>query len=137
MKKKVKGFTLIECLVALAILGISSLLMVQAYTQLMRMTNMNNAIQVSISRQMADAERGAAADANVKKFRTDSDFEMKAEYPFSSNVYSDYNGNTDNYKCKVDVYAVYGFTYKNNTEMRDTTGSDEDANSVRYIYFHG
>ena len=137
MKKKVKGFTLIECLVALAILGISSLLMVQAYTQLMKMTNMNNSIQVSISRQMADAERGAAADTDVRQFRTGSDFEMKAQYPFTSNVYSDYNGGTDKYKCKVDVYAVYGYTYENNTEMKDTTSSDEDASSVRYIYFHG
>ncbi|MGN0587459.1 MAG: type II secretion system protein J, partial [Oscillospiraceae bacterium] len=30
-KKSVKGFTLVECLVALAILGIASLIMVQIY----------------------------------------------------------------------------------------------------------
>ena len=43
MKKHIKGFTLIECLIALAILGIASLTMAQIYASVAQ-RNRNNQI---------------------------------------------------------------------------------------------
>ena len=56
MKRKLKGFTLIECLIALLVLAVSSLLLVQAYTQLVTATQENYTMYNSIGRQMSDAE---------------------------------------------------------------------------------
>lgn len=55
--KKIKGFTLIECLVAMAIIGITSLLMVQVYGTAARLTQENNQMNNSIERQMQYAEK--------------------------------------------------------------------------------
>lgn len=63
MSKKIKGFTLIECLVALAILGIASLVMAQIYAAVSR-TNLNNHnVNTSLSYQMKIVEKATKADA--------------------------------------------------------------------------
>lgn len=63
MKKRFKGFTLIECLVALAILGIASLVMAQIYAAVSR-TNLNNHnVNTSLSYQMKVVEKATKADA--------------------------------------------------------------------------
>lgn len=63
MSKKTKGFTLIECLVALAILGIASLVMAQIYAAVSR-TNLNNHnVNTSLSYQMKIVEKATKTDA--------------------------------------------------------------------------
>lgn len=57
MKKRFKGFTLIECLVALAILGIASLTMAQIYASVAQRNRNNHIVNTSISNQMAYVER--------------------------------------------------------------------------------
>ena len=57
MMKKVKGFTLIECLVAMAIIGVTSLLMVQVYGTVAKMNKENTQTNNSIERQMQYAEK--------------------------------------------------------------------------------
>lgn len=57
MKKRFKGFTLVECLVALAVLGMASLTMAQIYSNVARKNKTNNLINTSLSNQMAYVER--------------------------------------------------------------------------------
>ncbi len=57
MKNKLKGFTLVECLVALAILGIATMTMAQIYGGVARVNKNNNEINTSISNQMKYVEK--------------------------------------------------------------------------------
>lgn len=57
MKKQFKGFTLVECLVALAVLGIASLTMAQIYASVAQRNRNNHIVNTSISNQMAYVER--------------------------------------------------------------------------------
>ncbi len=63
MKKTFKGFTLIECIVALAILGIASLVMAQIYANVSRINRSNHMINTSLSYQMKYVEEKNNAEA--------------------------------------------------------------------------
>lgn len=54
--KKLRGFTLIECIVAMALIGITSLLMVQVYGTVAKMNRDNNRINNSLEKQMEFVE---------------------------------------------------------------------------------
>ncbi|MGN1416598.1 MAG: type II secretion system protein [Oscillospiraceae bacterium] len=54
--RKLKGFTLIECIVAMALIGITSLLMVQVYGTIAKMNQDNNRINNSLEKQMEIVE---------------------------------------------------------------------------------
>lgn len=125
--KRLKGFTLIECIIALFILGISSLLLVQAYGQLMKVTVSSNTENISISKQMADAERRNTAGAKkitvtmtkgfvVTKVKIGSEPEKTLD--------------TSDYTFQVDAYQIQG---------RNVDGSiaseGSDADSMRYVIF--
>ena len=136
--RKVKGFTLIECLIAMFILGISSLLLCQGYTQLMRLTNRTSTINTSIGKQMADAEGGLLADASHStKLLSDTNFEVKlissqnTDTPVTP-VNRDFDGTTGVYPAKINVYEVkaYGADGAQYPEA-----SSKDGVEMRYIYF--
>lgn len=133
--KKFSGFTLIECIVALAVLGVSSLLLVQSYTQLMRVTKMNNSDFNSISEQMAEAEGVVAESSSTVKSLPDQTIKIKryvkgaggSETLFNTGVCNNYEFN---YTMKV--YAVK--PYKSNDDrVAEGTAESQD---LRYIYFH-
>ena len=63
MRKSFKGFTLIECLVALAILGLASLTMAQIYASVSARNKMNHLVNTSLSNQMAYVEKYTNTDA--------------------------------------------------------------------------
>lgn len=63
MKKHFKGFTLIECLIALAILGIASLTMAQIYASVAKRNRNNQLLNTSISNQMAYVEKYTGSEA--------------------------------------------------------------------------
>lgn len=63
MKKSFKGFTLIECIVALAILGIASLTMAQIYAGVATRNKNNHIVNTSLSNQMAYVERYTNTEA--------------------------------------------------------------------------
>ncbi len=63
MKKRFKGFTLIECLIALAVLGIASLTMAQIYANVANRNRTNHLVNTSLANQMAYVERYADAEA--------------------------------------------------------------------------
>lgn len=135
-KKKLRGFTLIECIIAMMILGVASLLIVQSYVQLMNITNMNNTISESIANQMADAE--ARADGNTKMISPDIN---KATYDSSQGMTFTITKCKDNdltkedtnakYVTNVEVYCVYPYEYGSQKSSPSKSGTD-----VRYIYFH-
>jgi len=64
-KKKFKGFTLVECLIALAILGVVSLSMVQVFGAVSRMNVSNSIDSISLANQMKQVERKLDAEAVV------------------------------------------------------------------------
>lgn len=57
MKKNLKGFTLIECIVALAILGVTSLVMAQIYANVCKINRANHETNSSIAYQMKYVEQ--------------------------------------------------------------------------------
>lgn len=63
MKKRFKGFTLIECLIALAVLGIASLTMAQIYAGVARKNRTNQLLNTSLSNQMAYVEKYTSTEA--------------------------------------------------------------------------
>lgn len=61
--RKVKGFTLIECIVALAILGIASLTMAQIYANVSMRNRDNHLVNTSLSNQMEYVEKATDTEA--------------------------------------------------------------------------
>jgi len=142
--RKVRAFILIECLVAMLILGIASLLLVQGYTQLMRLTNKNNTRYMSIAQQMSDVESknsanakivGTAATSDTYSSGEGHDIVLKRAEENPSGGYTLSSGAKERtYKTNVTVYATYSYergNVKDNNERDTGKGTD-----TRYIYFH-
>jgi prepilin-type N-terminal cleavage/methylation domain-containing protein len=55
-KTRLRAFTLVECLVALAILGVATLTMAQVYSAVARMSRDNEFMNISLSEQMKYVE---------------------------------------------------------------------------------
>lgn len=147
MKKSFKAFTLIECLVALAVLGISSLLLVQAYTQLMNMTNLNHAVYTSIADQMADVEKSSTGNAKElspsivdKKYKSTEGRTLTIERVnrVESGGKVEYQTVTATdkarkYTTNVSVYASNAYV---NHDIQGKEEREKQGTDVRYIYFH-
>ncbi|MGN0601017.1 MAG: type II secretion system protein J [Oscillospiraceae bacterium] len=90
--KKMRGFTLIECLVALAILGISSLIMAQIYASVCNVNRMNHQNNSSIANQMKYVEKKTNSEAvpvysnggNKEQKLSDTEKESGREPPVNS-----------------------------------------------------
>lgn len=129
MKKHFKGFTLVECLIALAILGIASLVMAQIYANVSRINMSNHQVNTSLSYQMKLAEDATGTDsvsiyygdtANVPDSHSDSqggDCKIPSQsgtltqsnYIKISKIEVDGSGNestTDYYEFPVDIYVL-------------------------------
>lgn len=142
MKKTFKGFTLIECLIALAILGIASLTMAQIYAGVARRNIKNHSTNTSISNQMkfvesysnsstdavivkgddVDASTGNSSGSQYMKI-----FEIKQPVDPSGVFEVD---NTKTYSYSVDVYALH------TRDRSDTATTDGDVD-LRYRYVQG
>ena len=57
MKRKVKGFTLVECIVAMALIAVASLFMAQIYASLSEIERGNKMLSTSLEEQMKKVER--------------------------------------------------------------------------------
>ena len=147
--KKVKGFTLIECLIAMFILGIASLLLCQGYTQLMKITSRTARVNASLAHQTQLAESGKAPDdTNVKRLGGDTyknKYELKIKYVDTttySNSNRKYIPSSGKYDCKVSVFAVSG-KYRSNGSMATysygntyASSDNKDGSEMRYAYFY-
>lgn len=66
--KKFRGFTLVECIVALAILGVGALIMAQIYANVSRINMSNHNVNTSLSYQMRLVEEATGADSITMYF---------------------------------------------------------------------
>ena len=73
MKKNFKGFTLVECIIALAILGIASLTMAQIYASVSQKNRTNHMVNTSLSNQMAYVEKYTDTEAYPIFFDSETD----------------------------------------------------------------
>ena len=128
------------------ILGISSLLLVQGYTQLLKLTNRNNVRYLSISEQMGDVESkndtnavtiGSAA-APGKYTATGHDIVLQKASYNDLNVSNPYtvisSGDGRTYKTNVTVYATYA--YDNGNVQSGNEKDPARGTDTRYIYFY-
>ncbi len=65
MKMKFKGFTLVECIVALAIIGIAGLTMAQIYANVAQRNLNNHLVNTSLANQMAYVEKYSKSDLDT------------------------------------------------------------------------
>lgn len=153
MKKALKGFTLIECLVALAILAIASLTMAQIYAGVASANLKNHNLNASMSNQTSFIEKqikndgvneftctalAPAGDPNEKtpphKYFSDN----KVTSSYIEFVEYDSSGNTTGniYSYPVDVYLLKSRD-KNNKDSSDSgySGAEESELDLRYKFF--
>lgn len=141
MKRKLRGFTLIECIIAMFILAISSLLLVQAYTQLVSVTRENYTRYNSIGRQMSDAESPSTAEgksnaAKAKKIQEAKTIKFNVKYPDSTTVERSINEEVSVYV--VSPYDMQGNQLPTGKGQGSGTAADNAQNGTdtRYLYFH-
>lgn len=146
MKRKLKGFTLIECIIAMFVLAVSSLLLVQAYTQLVTVTRQNYTMYNSIGRQMADAENPTSAEGKdkaymSKKMEDSETLTFKVKYPTNDpKVDTDYQReiNEEVYVYVVSPFDMQGNQLATGKGQGDGGAADSADNGTdsRYLYFH-
>ncbi len=127
--KKMKGFTLIECIVAIAVLGVSSVLLCQGFAQLMKVTNENNTMSMSIAEQMSDAESQRDGSATMLSTPVNSDTYNSSE---GRTFKMEKEGSSTVYTTNVEVYCVNPYE----TKGTQNASSTKDGTDIRYIYFH-
>lgn len=153
-KTKFKGFTLIECLVALAILGIATMTMAQIYANVARINQTNHLVNTSLSYQMKYVEEKTASEAVPILYGNSTAKDPKKKPPHidvkpltnkTKNVGS--NGNffkitssldSSEYSCGVDIYVLMSRDADDNDSGdSDYRGKNENAYNLRYRYIVG
>lgn len=142
MKRKMKGFTLIECLIALAILGIASLTMAQIYAGVARRNLKNHQSNTSIANQEEFIEKELKDNGALEIKYTDPPGPTANHTPPSgtnqaTNSYvqiEDSSGNTFSYP--VDLY-ILNSRDGNNKDSTDPAynGPDTTKDNLQYRYF--
>lgn len=115
--KRLKGFTLIECIVAMAIIGVTSLLMVQVYGTIAKMNRDNNSMNNSMEKQMEYVEK------ELKKNETGDTAVKITCISTYNNADADSKNNSGvkiTFKPKTDTAAT------NKTKFKDTIEADVD-----------
>lgn len=64
MKKKLKGFTLVECIVAMAIIGVASVMMAQIYSGIAKINRDNAAANRTLNEEMDYVEKQLTEDGD-------------------------------------------------------------------------
>ena len=155
MKKYFKGFTLIECVVAMAILGIASLIIAQIYAAVSTRNKMNNLVNSSLTNQMAFVEKYTNADVVSLYFNNSSAQDTSATPPHKNTsasgpyveIYSSYaiedtagsSGKVQNsYSYAADIYVLQSRTRDNQPlGAAGDSGYTEADYNLRYKYILG
>ncbi len=152
MKKSFKGFTLIECLIALAVLGIASLTMAQIYANVANRNRTNHLVNTSLSNQMAYVERYTGAEAVAIYYNNDGSNVSKPDPNATSSHEPPKKSNSgthkDNYVTivrvksdgtnKLDTDQTYSFPvdtyvlYSRDSNNVNSIGKDENGNNVDF-----
>ncbi len=153
MKKTFKGFTLVECLIAMAILAIAGTLMAEIYAAVTTRNNYNHFMNSSLANQMAYIEKYTNAEAvpiyfggldGSKKPKKDAKIDgagatREAPHTYISsgnnkgtNAYAqvqklDKSGNVvpnDKYSFPVDIFVMYSRDNQNDASGKAKSGSE-------------
>lgn len=145
MKKMyTKGFTLVECLVSLAILGIASLVMAQIYASVNKMNRNNHNINTSLSYQMKYVEQATESEAIIiyPDGGTSSTPDTSTEPPHKANtlknitITSDY-GKKYSYSYPVDIRVLLSRRDVGGTKDQVVPDNEENQYELRYKYLVG
>jgi prepilin-type N-terminal cleavage/methylation domain-containing protein len=158
-KKKIRGFTLIECLIAMALLGVVSLTMAQVYAAVARMNRYNHRNNVSLAAQMKLVEEyldqsstldpvmvdiltvtpkptGSYNSSSNKKLPPHMSGSVNAGDPHITIIshYTDGPGGTEfTYSYVVDRHVLSAREVKPG-DMTDTVMTNDSAQNLRYQY---
>ncbi len=125
MKRKLKGFTLIECLVAMAILGVASTIMAEIYASVSMMNLKNHQNNTSISNQERFVEKELKADGAV---------EIKYSQPIPANPPPP-TGDNEATKSYIEIKDSSGNTFSYPVDiyvLRSRDGSDRGSDDAGY-----
>lgn len=147
MKKTFKGFTLVECLVAMAILAIAGTLMAGIYANVASRNNFNTFNNASLSNQMAYIEKYENANT-VKITNTHSGTTPPSGTNSGTTAYVKVKNPTTSleYSFPVDIYIMYSRdTHNVGSNNKDADGNTatyspmyaEDDHNLRYKYILG
>jgi prepilin-type N-terminal cleavage/methylation domain-containing protein len=127
IKKKTKGFTLVECIVAIAILGIAAMVMLELYTAVCSANVKNHRVNESLSQTIAEAEKqNANGDASkVLNINTGSN----AQVTFKCNNGHEYKN------IKISLYVCYSTDSAAHSNTVYDDKSTDDPLGVTYKYF--
>lgn len=148
MKKSLKGFTLIECLVSLAILGIASLTMAQIYSSVALRNRQNHELNASMSNQTSFIEK-QVKNEGVNEFEFDESSWDGITPPSGTNqIESSYiqiteldsSGNpvagATAYSYPIDVYLLKSRdNFNKDSDDEGYKGASESESDVRYKFF--
>lgn len=148
MKNKFRGFTLIECIVALTILAIASITMAQIYARVSVRNKMNNLVNTSLSNQMAYVEKAIGGDAVEIAYAGSTSTTTPPHKGSPSPLYMQVakidpvTGNvaTDKgvYSYPVDIYVLYSRDRQGNQlNVSGDAGYTEKDYNLRYKYLLG
>lgn len=149
MRKIFKGFTLVECIIALAVLAIASLTMAQIYASVSKRNMTNQMLNASLSQQMAWVEQYEKAEAYEIAYSgtVSTDPPHEAGSGQYVKIESTYNSKTYEYSYPVDIYVLFSRdadgdgskVYDGNTlkDNDDYDGKSEDNYNLRYKYVLG
>ena len=158
MKKRFRGFTLIECLIAMAILAVGSLVMAQAYATISMRNKMNHLVNTSLSNQVAYVEKYEKSNSEVVPIKYGGTITAGADPVHKSDssnkttvlqiVRKDSDTVDNRYSYPVDVYVLKSRDRDNTAisktkaevaagDAGDTGGYGEDDFNLRYRYIQG
>lgn len=144
--KSFKGFTLVECIVALALFAIAALTMAQIYAQVGLMNKKNHSNNTSLAYQMKIVENTTGADAISLPFNpsahgasnqpphhtpTTKDFISIQRKDGTGTVIAEYSYGVDTF-----VLLTRHFDNTTNTD-KAVNATDEADDNLRYKYFIG
>ena len=157
MKKYFKGFTLVECIVALAILSIASLTMAEIYAVVAKRNKDNHFMNTSLSNQMAyiesytdsqtvaiyyDGKAPTAANHKDSAIPTPPHKQGIAATDYTKpfvQIESSYKYDSSNkgtYSYSADVYVMLSRDRSDN-QLSNDAGYTEDNHNLRYKYILG
>lgn len=127
MKKTLKGFTLVECLVAMAILAIASMTLGAIEATVAKRNNFNHFTNSSLSNQMAYVEKYENLEV-VKIASTHTGTTPPSGTNSGTTAYVKLTKGTNSYSFPVDIYVMYS----RDTHNVGSNGKDADGNTAAY-----
>ena len=147
--KKLKGFTLVECIVALAVLGIASLVMVEIYANVCKINRANHDTNSSLAYQMKFVERKNNMQAITVESGEMAAVPVNTDPPHKRSGVRHFQliGNGNTYSIPVDYHVLQSrdqndeaaYIYNNATgtwsDNPAYTGDREDNYYLNYKYW--